>query len=81
MGILSAWLKREQSKPWWKAVITVWVLLISISVCFVKQHSFTDVWAAGVMCALIEIVLFRKYWMEKIFAAKRQQASDKLAES
>jgi hypothetical protein len=34
--------------------------MICISVCFVKQHSFTDVWAAVVMYIFLELLLFGK---------------------
>lgn len=62
LAILSVWLKKEDAKLWWKAVMVIWVVLISMSVCFVKQHSFTDVWTATLMCAVIELILFRHYW-------------------
>ncbi|MBQ2101514.1 MAG: phosphatase PAP2 family protein, partial [Lachnospiraceae bacterium] len=80
LAILSAWLKREESRSWWKAVLTAWVLLISISVCFVKQHSFTDVWAAGIMCALIEMVMFRRYWKERLLGLKAKLTAKEITE-
>ena len=66
LAILSAWWKKKGSMAW-KIFLTVWVAGICLSVNFVKQHSFTDVWAAFLMCAVIEIVLFGKgYWGEEI---------------
>ncbi|MBP5599229.1 MAG: phosphatase PAP2 family protein [Lachnospiraceae bacterium] len=64
LALLSAWLKKDTKKIW-KVIVSIWILLICLSVMFVKQHSFTDVWAAAVMCALIEIVLFRKDYFQK----------------
>ena len=64
LALLSAWLKKDTKKIW-KVIVSIWILLICLSVMFVKQHSFTDVWAAAVMCALIEIVLFRKRYFQK----------------
>lgn len=46
LAILSAWIHRKGTAVWKKAIIAVWSFMICISVCFVKQHSFTDVWAA-----------------------------------
>lgn len=80
LAILSAWMKKADAKIWWKVLLTFWVLLISISVCFVKQHSFTDVWTAALMCALIEMVLYGKYWMERVHERKRQRESEEVTE-
>lgn len=67
LAMLSVWLKRKNGNRLWKAVVTIWVVLVCMSVCFAKQHSFTDVWAAALMCLIIEIVLFgKKYYIAKI---------------
>jgi membrane-associated phospholipid phosphatase len=70
LALLSVWLKKKDIKPVWKVIMTLWVILICLSVMFVKQHSFTDVWAAVVMCALIELVLFGKEYYKKLFSKK-----------
>ena len=70
LAILSTWHKKEDAKLWWKLLLVPWVLLICISVCFVKQHSFTDVWTAFLMCGFIEIVLYGKYWRKKLWKRK-----------
>ena len=57
LALLSAWWWKKDAKLAVKIIVTVWVFLICLSVMFVKQHSFTDVWAAFVMCALIEVVM------------------------
>lgn len=58
LAVLSAWIVARDIKLWQKILITAWALMICISVCFVKQHSFTDVWAAVVMYIFLKIVLF-----------------------
>ena len=74
LALLSAWLKKKDIKPVSKVILTVWVILICLSVMFVKQHSFTDVWAAGVMCAVIELVLFGKDYYKRLFSKKEENA-------
>ena len=66
LGIASVWLK-EKSAVWWvKALITVFCILVCISVVFVKQHSIIDVFAAIPVCILAEIIACKEYWREKI---------------
>ncbi len=79
LAILSAWLKKRDAKLWWKALLVPWTAMICISVCFVKQHSFTDVWTAVLMCILIEIVLFGSYHRERIFGRGRKPLADRTA--
>ena len=66
LALLSVWLKKD-IRPGAKFALSAWVGVICISVCFVKQHSFVDVWAAAIMCVLIEAALFgKKYYLPKI---------------
>ena len=58
LAVLSAWIAAKNVKLWKKLLISLWAFMICISVCFVKQHSFTDVWAAVVMYLFLELVLF-----------------------
>lgn len=61
LGILSTWLREKSASTGWKAVVTVWCLLICVSVAFVKQHSVVDIFAAIPMCLFAEwFVFFRK---------------------
>ena len=57
LALLSAWWWKKDSKIWVKLFMTAWALIVCVSVMFVKQHSFTDVWTAFVMCAVIEMVM------------------------
>ena len=50
------------------------------SVCFVKQHSFTDVWTATLTCALIELVLRGKSWKEHVQESKKRRDSEEITE-
>ena len=55
IAIASAWLEKKDAPLWCKIFVTVMVMLICISVMFVKQHSFIDVIAALVMCLVIKL--------------------------
>jgi hypothetical protein len=58
LAVLSAWLFTSKDvKTWKKILLSVWSFMICLSVLFVKQHSFTDVWAAVVMYIFLELVL------------------------
>ncbi len=66
LGIASVWLKEKQAKPLTKILIVTFVVLICISVAFVKQHSVVDIYAAIPLGVLAEIMVFRKYYINKI---------------
>lgn len=64
IGMLSVGLKDKTLPKGWKAVLTVFVIMVCLSVCFVKQHSAADVFAALPVCLIAEIALYgRDYWM------------------
>lgn len=46
LGIASAWLRKKDAAFGWKIAVTLWVVLICVSVSFVKQHSVVDIFAA-----------------------------------
>jgi membrane-associated phospholipid phosphatase len=58
LAVLSVWLLKKDASLLKKILVTAWGLLICISVLFVKQHSFTDVWAAVVLYIFLELLLF-----------------------
>lgn len=60
LAVLSAWFTAKGPKLWTRIFVSLWAFMICISVCFVKQHSFTDVWAAVVMYIFLELLLFGK---------------------
>ena len=59
MGIASVWLKKKDASRTWKAILVVWVVLICVSVLFVKQHSAVDVIAALPLGLLAECLVYR----------------------
>ncbi len=45
--------------------MVIFVVLICLSIAFVKQHSILDAFAALIMCIPIELVLYRDYWRSR----------------
>ena len=70
LGIASTWLKKKDASRFAKVFVTVLAVFICISVAFVKQHSVVDIFAAIPVGILAEFLVFRKYWREKLAAAK-----------
>lgn len=62
VGIASVAWKSRSCPAWGKAALLVMVVLVSLSVCFVKQHSAVDVFAALPLCLFAELVTFGKSW-------------------
>ena len=60
LAVLSAWLLSKDVKAISKIFITIWGLMICVSVLFVKQHSFVDVLAALVLYLSLELFFRRK---------------------
>ena len=54
------------------------VVMISLSVCFVKQHSAMDVLAALPLCLLAEIVCYgRDWWLPRLRGKKEAAHGEK----
>ncbi len=65
LGIASAWL-REKNVAWpWKCFVVIFVILVCLSVTFVKQHSVVDIFAAIPMCLLAEILVYYVLYRKK----------------
>lgn len=61
LGIISAWLRKKDASRLWKIAVTIWCILICVSVSFVKQHSVVDIFAALPVGLLAEwFVYYRK---------------------
>ncbi|MBQ3593531.1 MAG: phosphatidic acid phosphatase [Clostridia bacterium] len=58
LGILSVWLREKTASKAVKIFVGVTVLLVCMSVTFIKQHSFVDVIAAIPMCLIAEYIVF-----------------------
>ena len=52
---MSGWIWSKTVRIRTKAFMVIWTILISMSVCFVKQHSFTDVYAALILYGVLEL--------------------------
>ncbi len=73
IGIASTWLKEASASKWSKAGITVFCLLVCVSVMFVKQHSAIDILVALPVCILAEWIAFGKnYWLPKLSLHKNR---------
>lgn len=58
LGIASVWLKEKQAPRGAKTFVLITVILVCMSVAFIKQHSVVDIFAALPMCFLAEIIAF-----------------------
>lgn len=58
LGIGSVWLKKKDAPAWLRAAIVTMVVLVCLSVAFIKQHSVLDFFAAIPMCLLAEFLVF-----------------------
>ena len=58
MGILSVGLKNENFSALHKTLLALFVLMVCLAVCFVKQHSALDVLAALPVCLVAELAVF-----------------------
>ena len=67
LGILSVALKDRELGKGRKALLSFFVLMICLSVCFIKQHSALDVFWALPMCFVAECLVYgRDYWLPRI---------------
>ncbi len=67
IGILSVALKDKDLSRKARTALTVFVVMICLAVCFVKQHSAVDVAAALPVCLLAEVILYGKdYWKPRL---------------
>ena len=73
LGVLSADLKDRALGRVWKVLLTLLVVMISLSVCFVKQHSALDVLAALPLCLLAEVLVYgRDWWLPRLRGKRRE---------
>lgn len=76
LGILSVGLKDRKLPRVWKGALVFAVIMICLSVCFVKQHSAVDVFAALPVCLFAEYLVYGKdYWRPRLRREAREQAS------
>lgn len=67
LAVLSVGLKDRDLSPLLKALLSLYVLMVCLSVCFIKQHSVIDIAAAIPVCLIGEIILYGKdFWLKKL---------------
>ena len=74
MGIASVWGKYKDGALSWRIFVIAVAIMISISVLFVKQHSFIDVLAAIPVGLIAEHIVYGK-----LHAMRRQKIEDILS--
>lgn len=70
LGIASVCYKDKAASPLKKILITAAVILISLSTMFVKQHSAVDVFAALLLGLVAELIVYGKYWRQRLFGRR-----------
>jgi len=66
LGIASTWLKYKGANWLFKTFIVLFVIVICMATCFIKQHSVIDAFVAIPVCILAEAIAFGKsYWLKK----------------
>ena len=76
MGILSVALKDDSLEKSLKTALAFIVLMICLAVCFVKQHSAADVFAAIPICLIAEWITFGKDYWKPRFQRKNEKLSN-----
>ncbi len=66
LAIASVWVKEKGVSRLLKAAIVLFVILVCLSTVFLKQHSVLDGFAAVFMCLIGEVIVFGKWWRNKI---------------
>ena len=67
LGVLSVGWKDKAMPRWMRPALAAMTVLVSLSVCFVKQHSALDVLAAIPLGLLAECITFGKtYWRPRL---------------
>lgn len=74
LGIASVWLREKTAHPLWKTIVVIWIALICMSICFIKQHSAADFFAALPMCLVVELIVFRKEYFKKRYKKEADHA-------
>jgi len=62
LAMMSVWCKEDSAKWYAKLFISIFCITVCLSTAFVKQHSVLDGFASIIMCAVIEVILFKDYY-------------------
>ncbi len=68
LGIASVWLKKKDAPRWVKWFVMITVILVCMSVAFIKQHSVLDFFAAIPMCIFAEFLVFHCFFKKSHLA-------------
>lgn len=63
----SVWLKEKDASRITKSLVVISLFLVCLSTMFIKQHSAVDVFAAIAMCIPAELIVYRKWYKERLF--------------
>ena len=75
IGIAESWIRRKKTTGFWKFFNAVLCFMVSISVCFVKQHSAVDILAAIPLSVIADVLIYEKIggrrtllqkWLDKV---------------
>ena len=76
VGIGSVWGKRKGTPVWQKALIWFFVVMISLSTAFVKQHSVADIFSGAALGILTEALVYGKdWWLPRLRGKKGKQGA------
>ncbi len=70
IGIASVWLKEKYAHWGTKLFVVITCILVCLSTMFIKQHSSIDVFAAVALCFVAEVMVFVKFWADKVIKTK-----------
>lgn len=72
MGIASVWCKNRKTPLWWKLFVVASVVMICVSVAFVKQHSVLDIALAIPVGLFAENIVFGRKHAARLRLIKRR---------
>ena len=70
LAMMSIWVKEKTVSLYVKLFISLFCISVCLSTAFVKQHSVLDGFASIIMCAIIEVILFKDYYLN-LFKKKK----------
>lgn len=79
LGIVAVGLRDRVLPAWSKVLLSVFVAMICLAVCFVKQHSVLDVLAALPVCALADALTFHVFFPNRKKSGRAPKAEPESA--
>lgn len=73
-AMASVWLKERSLPKIIRFVIVLLCAMACVSTVFIKQHSIIDMAVGFVVCAVVEMIIYRRFWKEKFtFKGENEQ--------